>query len=212
LLDTAVLHALVDFYTRTDVITAAVAAEAALRAADAHRHTTEMDAITTQITKTEAAIDRYLTTFENATLDERTCAHRVRDLALRRENLTARRDQLRELANTTLDLPSPATIKQLRQDLAHVLDHGTPGQRKAIIESHVAEIKIEDGQLIPIFKIPAEYDERPADEPADREPDTTFRTMVHVVDMRLRHTNTPAVAIGPNLRLPVARERQVRPS
>ena len=30
-----------------------------------------------------------------------------------------------------------------------------PGQRKAIIEAHIAEIKINGSQLIPIFMIPA---------------------------------------------------------
>jgi site-specific DNA recombinase len=77
--------------------------------------------------------------------------------------------------------PQGPAIEQVRRDLAHVLDHGTPGHRKAIIETHIAGIKIEDDQLVPIFKIPTGNDERPAEEPADREPDTTFRTTVHVV-------------------------------
>jgi site-specific DNA recombinase len=92
----AVRRALVDFYTRTDLITAAIAAETALRADGADRHAA--DAVTTQIAKTEAAIDRYLTAFDNATLDERTCGHRVRDLAATRDHLTARREEPRDLA------------------------------------------------------------------------------------------------------------------
>jgi hypothetical protein len=69
------------------------------------------------------------------------------------------------------------------------------GQRKEIIETHIAEIKIEDGQLLPIFKIPAEHDERPADEPADREPDPTFRTMAHVVEPRGLEPLTPTLPV-----------------
>jgi site-specific DNA recombinase len=52
--------------------------------------------------------------------------------------------------------PSSEASRRLRDNLAAVLENGTPGQRKAIIESHIAEIKIEDARLIPIFKIPLE--------------------------------------------------------
>jgi hypothetical protein len=47
------------------------------------------------------------------------------------------------------------------------------------------------------------------DEPAETSTDPEFRTMVRVVERRLRHKNTLAVTIGPDLRLPVARERLV---
>lgn len=39
--------------------------------------------------------------------------------------------------------PSPKAIERLRRGLIHVLEHGTPGQRKAIIEANIAEIKID---------------------------------------------------------------------
>jgi hypothetical protein len=66
-------------------------------------------------------------------------------------------------ADTAPAAPSAAAIQRLRDNLAAVLTNGTPGQRKAIIETHVAEIKIEGNQLIPIFKIPLGDDEGPTD-------------------------------------------------
>jgi site-specific DNA recombinase len=70
--------------------------------------------------------------------------------------LATRRADLAALIDNQPKPPSPAAINQLRRDLAHILGHGTPGQRKAIIGTHVAEIQIQGTQLIPIFKIPTD--------------------------------------------------------
>jgi site-specific DNA recombinase len=88
-------------------------------------------------------------------------------------------------------------MDRLRRDLAEVLQHGTPGQRKAVIENHIAEIKIQGTLLLPIFLIPAN-DEGPADTAAD----PTFRTTVHVVGRTRRCANRTS-------RLPVIRCRKV---
>ncbi|HEV8529447.1 MAG TPA: hypothetical protein VGS60_18185 [Actinomycetes bacterium] len=90
---------------------------------------------------TEAAIGRYRTAFENGTIDDRTCGERIRDLTARLTQLTARRDDLTDLLNSRPQPPSLATLDRLRSDQGRVLDRGTPGQRKAVIESHVAEIE-----------------------------------------------------------------------
>jgi hypothetical protein len=81
--------ALLDFYTRTDLITAAITAEQELRTDGYQQHAPELDAITGQITTTETAIDRYHAAFEHGTLDERTCGHRIRDLSAKLGQLTA---------------------------------------------------------------------------------------------------------------------------
>jgi site-specific DNA recombinase len=47
----------------------------------------------------------------------------------------------------------------LRRTLTHVFTHGTPGQRKAIIEANIAEITIDGYRIIPVFKIPEEATE-----------------------------------------------------
>jgi hypothetical protein len=48
----------------------------ALRADASHQPRAELKATSTKITTAEAAIDRYLTAFENGTLDERACERR----------------------------------------------------------------------------------------------------------------------------------------
>jgi site-specific DNA recombinase len=171
---------MIDFYARTDLITAVVTAELALRADDADRDTAELQALGTQITTTQAAIDRYLTAFENGSLEERTCGQRIRDLATRLDQLTLRRDELTHLAQASPAPPSPEAIAALRQHLAEVITHGTLGQRKALIETHIAEITLDGDTLTPIFLIPTEpidpaatgEDEGPTGTPAD----STVRT------------------------------------
>ncbi|GHJ45280.1 hypothetical protein Cs7R123_26220 [Catellatospora sp. TT07R-123] len=78
-------------------------------------------------------------------------------------------------------MPSPKAIERLRQELADVLHHGTPGQRKAVIETHVAEIKIQGSTLTPVYKIPLEQLDQDNDGPVDFSTDPSFRTMVRVV-------------------------------
>ena len=148
------------------MITAAITAEQEFRAEHSHQHTAELTAVTSQIRTAEAAIDRYLAAFENATLDEAICGHRIRDLTAKIEQLTARRTDLTEVINSQPKPPSADAISQLRRTLANVLQHGTPGQRKAIIETHIGEIKIQGALLIPIFLITAD-DEGPAETSAD---------------------------------------------
>jgi site-specific DNA recombinase len=106
LLDRAVQQALIDFYSRTELINAAIAAEQTHRAHGNHRHQTELHTITGNIATTEKAIDRYLSAFENGTLDERACGHRIRDLTIKLDQLRNRRDELNQLTGS--HQPHPA--------------------------------------------------------------------------------------------------------
>lgn len=167
---------MVDFYARTDLITTAVTAELALRADDADRDTAELTALATQITTTRAAIDRYLTAFENGALDERTCG-----LTTRLDQLTLRRDELTDLIQTPPAPPSPQAIAALRERLAEVITHGTPGQRKALIETHIAEITLDRDTLTPIFLVPTDGHQDDEGGPTGTPASPAFRTPRQVV-------------------------------
>ena len=82
-------------------------------------------------------------------------------------------------------LAMPRAIRRLRDNLATAFVHGTPGQRKAIIETHVSEIKIDGDRLIPIFKIPTRRETGPAETPTD----PGVRTTHHVVGRTRRRAN-----------------------
>jgi hypothetical protein len=44
----------------------------------------------------------------------------------------------------------------LRRQLADAFWHETPGQRKAIIETHIAKITLSQGKVVPVFRVPQE--------------------------------------------------------
>jgi site-specific DNA recombinase len=109
-----------------------------------------------KIRTTEAAIDRYLAAFENGALNETVCGHRIRDLTAKLDQLATRRAELTEMLDRQPKPPSAAAINQLPRDLVHVFNHGTPGQREAIIGTHIAEVKIQEPSSSPVYKIHAE--------------------------------------------------------
>jgi hypothetical protein len=62
-------------------------------------------------------------------------------------------------ASRSASPPSVIAIAHLRDNLAHLITHGAPGQRKALIETHIAEITIQGDTLTPTFMIPTGYNE-----------------------------------------------------
>jgi site-specific DNA recombinase len=184
-LDQAVVTALTDLYANSRLITDAIAAERQHRASQHDTHRQELAGIRQQLAATETAIARYLIAFETGALDANTCGHRLRDLQTQAARLRHRQHDLTAAVNTEPQPPDPQTIDKIRASLAHVFAHGTPGQRKAAIEASVAEIKIEDDKLIPIFKIPDDTGEQPG------RPDTTnpVRAMTPTVGRTRRHAN-----------------------
>jgi site-specific DNA recombinase len=143
LIDEAVIQAMLGFFQHTDFITATISAEYTLRADDSQRDAAERDTINTQITTTQAAIDRYLAAFENGSLDERTCGTRVRDLTAKRDQLVYRRDDLAKLIQGPAPTPDPAAIEDLHRNLREVFTSGKIGLRKAVIQTHINEIQID---------------------------------------------------------------------
>ncbi|WP_018253865.1 recombinase family protein [Salinispora mooreana] len=158
-IDQAVFAALLGLYSDTDLIADAIHAERQHRAGQYESHRAELAAIGREIEQAEDAMDRYLTAFETGALDADTCGQRVRDLKIRLERLARRRDDLEHALTTAPGKPSQKAIDQLRRDLAHVFRHGTPGQRKALIEANIAEIHFDGDKLVPVFKIPEEATE-----------------------------------------------------
>ncbi len=184
-IDQAIFDALLDLYTGTNIISDAVHAERLQRAGQHQANRAELSAVIHETEKTNAAIGRYLAAFEQGSLSPELCGERVRDLKSRVERLTRRRTDLEHAAEPVLGRPSQQAVDQLRRDLAHVFRHGTPGQRKAIIGTHIVEIRIDGEQLIPTFKIPL----RGAD------PETAGRPMSEAsptgVEVQLGHRHIP---------------------
>jgi site-specific DNA recombinase len=153
--DELILAALVDFYADSGLI--ADAANAAQQQRDTTRtlRREELATVQRELGNVASALDRYLIAFELGSLDEATCSHRVRALQERARQLTNRQRQVTARGDQPAPPPDCRLMEQIRHQLAAILRAGTPAQRKAVIEAHVAEIRVAHGTITPVFKLPA---------------------------------------------------------
>jgi len=115
---------------------------------------TELVTINAQLTKVEAAIDRYLSDYEDNALDRDVLARRVDTLAIQARQLRHRRDELLDL-DTEPDQPDPAELAAVRDHIIEIITTGSPEERKALCEATIAELRITDRTTAtPVFRIP----------------------------------------------------------
>lgn len=95
--DQALFANLAAFYRTEHHLIAAAASEAdATRHAATDRYRAELTAVEKEITRTGTAIDRYLTAFENSTLDPALLQDRLTALRAKTNNAPARRPSKRQ--------------------------------------------------------------------------------------------------------------------
>ncbi|MEV0398277.1 recombinase family protein [Polymorphospora rubra] len=181
-LDQMVLQALYDFYTTAEPVLTAM-----IERAQAQRDTTrddqhaELAATTGQITATEQAIARYHTAFENGTMDDTTAGPRIRDLRHQLAKLHTRHTELEaDIANQPAT-PPPGAVARIRDHLATIMASGTPTERKAAIETLIAEVRLTDKGAVPVFKIPTDTTVPPPETDEGTHNQPPVRTMVRSV-------------------------------
>ncbi len=172
-LDTAILTALADFYTHHT----ALINDAVTRAIELHRdgHTdaqAEHTALLAQIKQKETAVDRYCTAFENGTMTEEAAGQRLTTLRMEITQLTVRAAELEDALGSEPTGPPPGVIERLQTHLTGILTSGTPGERKATIEALLAEIRLTQEGVIPVFRIPGPHTPIP-ETPGTSETDET---------------------------------------
>jgi site-specific DNA recombinase len=215
-LDQALAAALLDFYTNgADVIARAVhQAQAAYTTATAS-HRDQLGAIARDLKEANASIDRYLTAFEKGTLDDTDehISQRLTALRATIKQLRARKAQLELELDQPPQAPTPGDLTKIRQRIQHVLDHGSPNERKALFEGLIHKIEIRaDSTLLPHFRIPfAGQDEGLALQgPAAATDNTrtrTVRALPPLVGLTMQNTNTTIAVAGHPLRASLARSR-----
>jgi site-specific DNA recombinase len=129
-----------------------------------------------EITRTDTAIDRYRTAFENNTLDPLLLQDRLTALRAKTAQLQSRRDELTNLLDPAPAMPSDDELDALADNIDDILDRGTPAQRKALIEQLVEEIQIVGPNRIrPIHRVPP-HSERAEPPPGDEDAVRTIAT------------------------------------
>ncbi len=148
------MDALLRTYEHTDLFDQAVAAVAARHAAHRRDHEAERDAVSAELAKTEAAIDRYLRAFETGNLPEAVCGPRVRDLADTAGQLRDRAAQLAQMVNQALQAPTQAELDALRGRIKEAITAGEPPAQKALIQALVHEVRVAGRDHIqPVFRL-----------------------------------------------------------
>ena len=155
-IEQAVTGALADFYRHQhDLIADAIAAAQAAHAADQDARRGELAATERELARTGAAIDRYLTAFENGTLDLEDLAGRLAQLKNTSRQQAARRAVLAGQLASAPAMPPPAALRQVADHVSEVIIAGSHNQRKALIEALVAQVEIAGpGRIVPVFRIP----------------------------------------------------------
>ena len=154
--ETEILHALANFYRNHRTLIADT-----ITNAQQEHHTgrdaqhAELSAVNTQITDTNAKIDRYLTAFENGTMDEQLIGDRLNQLRTTIRQLTAHHDQLTAALEDAPTGPDPADLTALADHITTVISTGPEQARKALIEALISEITITGPDTLrPRFRIP----------------------------------------------------------
>jgi site-specific DNA recombinase len=125
-IEDAVTGALASFCRGQHALIAdAIAAAQASHTAGHETRRAELAATERELARTGAAIDRYLTAFENGALDPEGLAGRLAQLKARSDQLRARRD---ELASELTDVPAPpppATLLQVADHIDVIIGSGS---------------------------------------------------------------------------------------
>jgi site-specific DNA recombinase len=167
----AAIATLASFYRhRHDLIADAIAQAQASHAASADGRRAELAAAEHELARTSAAADRYLAAFENGSLDPEDLAPRLAHLKARTAQLHARHDELAAQIAAALTAPPAATLLKIAEHIDDIIRSGTANQRKALIETLVARIKITGpDRIVLVFRIPdpAHPDEDGRPQPPD---------------------------------------------
>jgi site-specific DNA recombinase len=152
----AVIAALASFYQHQHhLIADAIAQQQASHAASADGRRAELAAVEHELARTRAATDRYLTAFENGSLDPADLAPRLAHLKARTAQLHARHDELSAQIAAAPTAPPVATLLKIAGHIDDIVRSGTENQRKALIETLVARIKITGpDRIVPVFRMP----------------------------------------------------------
>ena len=152
----AVTDALATFYrNQHDLIGDAVAKVQASHTVEHETRRAELAATERELARTGAAINRYLTAFENRALDPEDLADRLAQLKAKSRQLAAHRHELADAIAATPAATPPATLQQVANHIDRVMTSGSHKQRKALIEALVVQVKITGrARIIPVFRIP----------------------------------------------------------
>jgi site-specific DNA recombinase len=155
LLDQAVLESLLATYTDTEVVSAAIERWRSRAAKQGPDSASQVRRLEAEISGTESAVQRYYDAFENGRLPETRFVSRVGALERRLTELRAKLEELGDSAQS-VETPSKMGVRHAEEAVRDAMLNGTPGQRKALLEELIVEVRVESRNgIIPTFRLPA---------------------------------------------------------
>lgn len=156
-LDQAVLKAMLEAYSNSDLVAQALEDARGRMPAAAAQLKEQLAAVEADIRKTEEALERYFLAFEAGTMSQNACADRIEALTKQLTDLRCDRVGLQN----ALDLDDrPPTIEEIADILAEVramITSGTREDHKALTSVLVGETRVEGRHSIrPSFIVPTQ--------------------------------------------------------
>ncbi|HUZ42326.1 MAG TPA: recombinase zinc beta ribbon domain-containing protein [Acidimicrobiales bacterium] len=155
-LDHAIIESLLAAYEDSDLFRAAVG-QAQLQARDGYsRHDDELLAVTNELAKVDASVDRHLRAFESGSMPEALCGERVKELATRATILRARHEELNEeMEQADIKCASPEELATIRDRVNEAISEDSPAVVKSLLQALIHEVRVDSRNVIqPIFRVP----------------------------------------------------------
>ncbi len=155
-LDQAVLDALVETYTNSEIIEAALREAQERSVAEQAEREQELAPVNAELRKAEDARERYFRAFESAAMSEAECGTRIRTLGDKITELRCRLSELEHaIAQGSFALPSDEDLAAIRATVKECVESGTPEERKGLLQKLLADVRVESrDEIYPIFRIP----------------------------------------------------------
>jgi site-specific DNA recombinase len=155
-LDEAILHTMASFCTRgADLLSEAITA-----VRDDHRkiraaHHDELAVVTGQLAAKEAAVDKYLSDFEDNTISQRIVGRRVALLTSDIDQLRHRRDALLLALDVEPETASDAELAEARQHLVEIIRSADLPERQALCDTLIEELRLNANAIaVPVLRVP----------------------------------------------------------
>ena len=154
-LEQAVLDSLLRTFEDHAVVDRAVAEFLARANAARPEREEQLAAVGAEIHKAEEALDRYFLAFENGTMSEERCAPRIEALGEKLRALKARQIELTDaIEEQRVHGPSAEELAAIREKICHVVSSGPDGERKALLQDMVSEVRVRSRRsIVPVFRL-----------------------------------------------------------
>ena len=155
-LEIAVLETLIRVYRDYGLFSQA--AEQAITAREAALPDTlaRLATVEAELRRVQASIDRYLSAFEQGTMDAEVCQPRLRDLGAQLDDLSLSRNELRLIVDSPEPvMPSQVDVTSLADSLERRMRECTGADLKGLLKHLVDHIDVSpDAQVTPYLRVP----------------------------------------------------------